>query len=74
MIEIVTAINECDQIVVNRFSFAPREYLLSRLEATFLDQIREMIAQPEVHRVKPSDMLSRLKATMSVMQGLESYG
>ncbi|XP_075245849.1 membrane-associated protein Hem-like isoform X2 [Convolutriloba macropyga] len=72
MVEVVTAINECDQIIVNRFSFAPREYLLSRLEATFMDQIREMVTEPE-KRVKPSDMLAKLKATMSVMQGLESY-
>ena len=38
-----------------------------------MDQIREMVTEPE-KRVKPSDMLAKLKATMSVMQGLESYG
>ena len=45
-----------------------------------MDQIRELLA-PQSHpnaqsemRMKPSDMLSRLKATMAVMQSLESYG
>ncbi|KAK3104202.1 hypothetical protein FSP39_025272 [Pinctada imbricata] len=73
--ELCFAINYCNVIQVWEHGFVPREFFLQHLENRFNKAlVGMMMYNPETSEIaKPSELLSSVKAIMSVLQGLENY-
>nr|XP_022336776.1 nck-associated protein 1-like isoform X3 [Crassostrea virginica] len=73
--ELCYAINYCNVIQVWEHGFVPREFFIQHLETRFNKALVErMMYNPETCEIaKPSELLSSVKAIMSVLQGLENY-
>ncbi|XP_078331819.1 nck-associated protein 1-like isoform X4 [Crassostrea virginica] len=73
--ELCYAINYCNVIQVWEHGFVPREFFIQHLETRFNKAlVGKMMYNPETCEIaKPSELLSSVKAIMSVLQGLENY-
>nr|XP_022336587.1 nck-associated protein 1-like isoform X3 [Crassostrea virginica] len=73
--ELCYAINYCNVIQVWEHGFVPREFFIQHLETRFNKAlVGMMMYNPETCEIaKPSELLSSVKAIMSVLQGLENY-
>lgn len=74
--ELCFAINYCPTITVWDYAFAPREYLYQHLESRFARAVVVMVMNnPETGDIaKPSELLTSVKAYMSILQTVENYG
>ncbi|RWS27679.1 membrane-associated protein Hem-like protein, partial [Leptotrombidium deliense] len=72
--ELCFAINYCPTIPVWDHTFAPREYLLTKLESRFTKSVVGMaMFNPETQEIaKPSELLNSVRAYMSVLQSIEN--
>ncbi|XP_065940624.1 nck-associated protein 1 isoform X24 [Magallana gigas] len=73
--ELCYAINHCNVIQVWEHGFVPREFFIQHLETRFNKAlVGMMMYNPDTSEIaKPSELLSSVKAIMSVLQGLENY-
>lgn len=73
--ELCFSINYCGAIHVWDHIFAPREYLAQHIETRFNKALVGMLMyNPDTQEIaKPSELLSSVKAYMSVLQSLENY-
>nr|CAB3264230.1 nck-associated protein 1 [Phallusia mammillata] len=72
--EICSAINYRPSIVVWEHTFTPKEYLTTHLESRFSRTLVSMTLNKETNEIaKPSELLCKLKAYMSVLQTVENY-
>ncbi|XP_061167133.1 nck-associated protein 1-like isoform X2 [Saccostrea echinata] len=73
--ELCYAINYCNVIQVWEHGFVPREFFIQHLETRFNKAlVGMMMYNPDTSEIaKPSELLSSVKAIMSVLQGLENY-
>ncbi|CAK8685235.1 nck-associated protein 1-like isoform X1 [Clavelina lepadiformis] len=72
--EICGAINYRPSFVVWEHTFSPKEYLTAHLENRFARTLVSMTFNKETNEIaKPSELLSKLKAHMSVLQTIENY-
>lgn len=74
--EVCYAINYCPTMTIWEHTFAPREYLASQLEIRFAKALVGMVMfdQESGDIAKPSELLSSVRAYMSVLQGIENVG
>ncbi|KAL3842215.1 hypothetical protein ACJMK2_020254 [Sinanodonta woodiana] len=73
--ELCYALNYTNVIQVWEHGFVPREFFLQHLETRFNKAlVGMMMYNPETNEIaKPSELLSSVKALMSVLQSLENY-
>uniref|UniRef100_T1JIM6 Membrane-associated protein Hem n=1 Tax=Strigamia maritima TaxID=126957 RepID=T1JIM6_STRMM len=73
--ELCFSINYCSTIHVWEYIFAPREYLTQHLENRFNKAlVGMMMYNPETNEIaKPSELLTSVRAYMSVLQSIENY-
>ncbi|XP_055996356.1 nck-associated protein 1-like isoform X6 [Ostrea edulis] len=73
--ELCYAVNYCNVIQVWEHGFVPREFFIQHLETRFNKAlVGMMMYNPDTSEIaKPSELLSSVKAIMSVLQGLENY-
>ncbi|XP_077986054.1 nck-associated protein 1-like [Glandiceps talaboti] len=73
--ELCYAINYTGSIEVWEHMFAPREYLISHLEARFNKAVVGMMMyNPDSNEIaKPSELLASVRTYMTVLQSIENY-
>ncbi|XP_067843789.1 nck-associated protein 1 isoform X3 [Heptranchias perlo] len=73
--ELCFSINYVPNLVVWEHTFTPREYLTSHLEIRFTKSIvgMTMYNQATQEIAKPSELLTSVKAYMTVLQSIENY-
>ncbi|KAF0311325.1 Membrane-associated protein Hem [Amphibalanus amphitrite] len=73
--ELCFAINYCSTIHVWEYTFAPREYLHQHLESRFARALVGMVMyNQETNEIaKPSELLTSVRAYMSILQSVENY-
>ncbi|KAG8176652.1 hypothetical protein JTE90_009846 [Oedothorax gibbosus] len=73
--ELSHAINYCSTVTVWSHCFSPREYLTQHLESRFNKSLVKMVRfSPENQEIaKPSELLTSVRAFMSVLQSIENY-
>lgn len=72
--EICNAINYRQTFVVWDHTFSPKEFLTAQLENRYAKMLVAMAYNKETNEItKPSELLSRAKAYMAVLQTIENY-
>ena len=74
--EVCYAINYCPTMTIWEHTFAPREYLANHLETRFAKALVGMVMfdSESGDIAKPTELLSSVRAYMSVLQGIENVG
>ncbi|XP_003739913.2 membrane-associated protein Hem [Galendromus occidentalis] len=72
--EVCYAINYCPTMTIWEHTFAPREYLANHLETRFAKALVGMVMfdSESGDIAKPTELLSSVRAYMSVLQGIEN--